>query len=448
MKPRRSLGSVSSLILGLLLLCCNAVPLRGADAPDERLKPGIALLEQGKYADAHAVFSALFEQDPGSAQVNFYLGLAAYGLGDYENASLAFERTLMIDPNMQRARVELARSYMRLGLPQTAKSYFEDTLKAGPPENVQRNIERVIEQIDASGRKHFFSGSLSLGLNYDTNAAASPESSLIGTPALAGIPSVTVEDEQEDFFASALLLAEHRYRLNESGLGWRSAAVFYNASYFHEYDQDLDYIRLATGPSLEQDRRLFDAMLVAEYLAKGSDSYLNAVGGQFRVAQALWGRHILAAEILALSKEYDQVPDRKAYSLGLNAGPVFVWGKNQFVTRVGLDLEDARDGEGGFEEDELSYTRGWAQFRYERQLPFDMAAYAGYRFQYVDYKSEYAVFAADRQDEIHDVLVGVRKKLPHGLSVDLNNTYTKACSEIELYEYNRNLTSLSLQWSF
>ncbi|OGV68746.1 MAG: hypothetical protein A3K19_11930 [Lentisphaerae bacterium RIFOXYB12_FULL_65_16] len=448
MRLHFSLRVVPVMVLTVAVwLCCAGNSVRAAGGLDERLKPGIALLEQGKFADAYATFSALFEQDPGSAQVNFYLGLAAYGLGDYENASLAFERTLMIDPNMQRARVELARSYLKLGVAQTAKSYFEDALKARPPENVERNIERVIAQIDASGKRNFFSGSLSLGINYDTNVAASPNSSQITTPGLL-VPSVRVDGEDADFFESSLLQAEHRYRINDSELGWRSALTLYNASYFHEHDQNLEYVRLATGPSLVQSRRLIDVMLVGEYLTKESDSYLNAFGGQLRLAQALWGRHILAADITAMSKEYDQAPDRKAYNLGLSAGPVFVWGKNQLVTRVGLDMEDARDGEGGVEEDELSYTRYWTQIRYERELPFGIAAYAGYRFQYVDYKSDYAVFAEDRQDEIHDVLVGVRKKLPHGLAVDLNNTYTEARSEIDLYEYNRNLTSLSLQWSF
>lgn len=440
------LKPVVSIVL-VSLLCVGSASAFGNQALDQRLKPGIALFENGQYSEAYTAFMAVFGQDPENAQVNFYLGLAAMGLGDYENACLAFERTLMAEPDMGRARLELARAYLKLGLPDTARSYLAEVLDGAPPENVERNVRRLIEQIDAMERKHHVSGTLSLGINYDTNVGASPTESTISTPALS-VPHVDVEEEEGDFFISSLLCAEHRLKLGPPGLAWRSSVLFYNSSFAEEHTQGLEYVKVTTGPTFQQVQRVVDLMLVAEFLAKESDDYLKAFGGQARFAQALWHRHFLVGEVLAVSREYDQEPDRRAYGLGLSVGPVFEWGRNRLVARMRMELEDARGGDDNFEEDELSYARYSGQVQYERLLPFDITARAAYSFSHTNYEADYAAFAQDRQDRVHAVLLGIGKKITEDLTVDLTNTYTKAGSSIELYEYNRNLTSFNVRLSF
>ncbi len=438
--------SVASLVL-LSLLSIKGAAVHGNEALDPRLKPGIASLQAGQLSEAHAAFMTLFVEEPENAQVNFHLGMAAMALGDYEGASLAFERTLMAEPDMERARLELARAYLELGLLDTARSYLAEVLDSNPPENVARNVQRLTEQIDAATRRQNLSGTLSVGVHYDTNAGASPTDSSVDTPAL-GVPNVQVEDEQEDVYTSLMLHAQHAMKFDQPNLGWRSSLLFYSTAYAKEGDQDLQFARIATGPAWQQPERAVDLAVVGEYLAKEGDDYSMALGGQARFVQTLWQRHVLVGEVLLLAREYEQEPDRRAHTLGFSIGPVFEWGSNRLVTRVGVETEDARDGDDAVEEDELSHARYSGRVAYERRLPRNATARAEYKFTHTNYEADYAAFARDRQDRVHAVQVGLQKQLADNVLLDLSNTFTTAHSSIELYEYDRNVTSLVLQWSF
>jgi len=445
MKLSHLLTATLTALICLLPLCRPATAAGETLAPG--LQPAIALLESGEHLAARDALLALFREDPSSAQINFYLGLAEVALEDYENACLAFERTLMAEPDMALARLELGRVYAKLGLPDTAKSYLNEVLDGNPPENVRRNIQRLIKQIDAAGRKSGFTGVLSLGLTYDTNVAASPTASTISTPSL-GIPFVTVEDEESDAYLSMSVALEHRYRPEDRPVGWRSSLLYYNASFFSAHEQNLDYVRIASGPSFERTNRLIDVMFVAEYLAKESDEYYNAYGMEVRYAQALRDRHFLTGQVLLLNKDYNQTPDREALNLSVNFGPIFTWTKQRLITRLGFETEDARGGDVGVEEDELSFDRWFIQGRYERLFDYGITAYAGYRFSRTEYAADYAAFGEDRVDMTQAWLAGIQKKITPSLVLDISNTFSKAKSTIELYEYDRNLVSLNVRWSF
>lgn len=87
-----------------------AAPETLAEAPSparENLLEGLRLLEDRKYAEAEAWFSALMPRDPGNPDLHFYLGNAQFQQGNYEAAYRQYLRALQIDPEMARAYVNL-----------------------------------------------------------------------------------------------------------------------------------------------------------------------------------------------------------------------------------------------------------------------------------------------------------------------------------------------------
>ena len=62
---------------------------------------------QGRYAEAHRLYSALVEIQPDSAQTNSNLGAALYHLGRTADAIRSFERALSLDPTLEAARTGL-----------------------------------------------------------------------------------------------------------------------------------------------------------------------------------------------------------------------------------------------------------------------------------------------------------------------------------------------------
>ena len=84
----------------------------------------------------------------------------------------------------------------------------------------------------------------------------------------------------------------------------------------------------------------------------------------------------------------------------------------------------------------------------EYQLLGTLAAVAGYEYRHLDYDAEYAAFLDERRDRGHELLLGLRQQLGERLRVELTNVHTWSFSNLPLYEYRRNVTSLSLALSF
>lgn len=442
----------SRLVLFAMLLVASVQGLRAAEGsgggPADPLQPGIELLNRQDFPAAYAFFQQALAADPGSARVNYYLGMAAMGLEDYENANMAFERTLIIQPNVERARVELANSYRLLGMHDMARECVEEELARNPPENVRLRLNNWLRQMETAKQTQFFTGALSLGLQYDTNVAASPAQGMISTPGLI-VPAVNVDNKRHDYLGFAALAMEHRYQPTDSRLGWRTGFTGYGGWLREEHDQDLGYGRFYTGPTLTYERRQFDLRGVVEYLELGHQSYSLSSGPQVTWTEAFSGPHLWLTEGHLLWKDYQQAPERQALLGGLSTGPVLIWGRDQLALRLGWDNEDAKDStKPTVEEDEQSYNQTWASLRYEHRFMNGFTPYAGYRFQWVEYDARYSAFLDHRQDQIQDFTVGLRKQLTRNLSLDLSYTYTLADSTLAYYEYDRQVTSLSLTASF
>ncbi len=410
---------------------------------EHQYKLGSQAFEQGQFQQAYGHFLAAYRENPGDPGVNFYLGRSAFEIGNFEAAVLSFERVIMLAPEQQRAKLELARSYYRLGMLSMARIHFQEVLDTEPPAPVRRNIEAFLAKIDEADKQHFFSGILTLGMHYDTNVLVSPANNTIQTPAL-NIPFVEVEDEKEDFFGSLTLALEHRYRPADAAMGWKTNAVTYNAFYTDEYeenDPDVNFFSLASGPSWENNKYMVDIQLLYEYLDKGYHVYLRDYGLQLNAVASLRPEMLLAAGIRLVEKEYLQGFEREAFNTRITLGPTYTTGANRLTARIGFERENTAV-------DTEAYDEYFLSLRYDRSLPANFIFFSEYRFQYRDYDGREVAFNEHRDDEIQDISVGINRFLGERTLLEISHTYTTADSTIELYEYERNLTSLSFSRTF
>lgn len=116
-------------------------------ATEVQFETGQNYYEKGEYQKAYQIFFKLFENDPENIKINYHLGKAAFGMKDYEAAVMAFERVLIFDPDAAQAKLELAKSYYRLGSRETAAQYFEEVLKSDLPQDVKKNIQKILTEI-------------------------------------------------------------------------------------------------------------------------------------------------------------------------------------------------------------------------------------------------------------------------------------------------------------
>jgi hypothetical protein len=114
-------------------------------APADEIK---ALLDQRNAAAAYE----LGKQHPGeigNPAFDFYFGIAAIDSGHAGEGVLALERYVINFPDNMEGRLELARGYYVLGEDARAREEFNGVLASNPPPEVAANIERFLNAITA-----------------------------------------------------------------------------------------------------------------------------------------------------------------------------------------------------------------------------------------------------------------------------------------------------------
>lgn len=440
--------TISRLTLAALLAVGLLVFAAGAAWADP-LAEGRAKMAAQEYEGAYHSFFAAFEQHPTHPEVNFLLGRAAFESGRYEEAVMAYERVLMYNQDSGRTRLELARTYMRLGSTEIARRYFLEVLATNPPEAVWQNIQRFLAALDAAEKKHFFTGMFTVGVGHDSNVRTSPVSNIVDTV----IGNVTLTGDGAtvtgNYLLNTNLVLNHVYRKRPSTpRSWRTTFTNYNA--FHEAanDRDLNLYGLSTGPTWRKERLLIRTSLSYNQIDLGFDRYLGILGISGGLTHVVNQNIVLNAEAAIQKKNNHQDGDRDAYNYSFNLGPVFSYGKNRLNLMVGLETERAKVDLNN------TYDRLRLLVRYDRALPRDFSFFTAFRFQDTSYTEEAPLFGVTRHDETKTYSAGVSRPLwrsadrSRSLTGQATHSRTVAHSNIDLYDYRKNVSTVAVTLTF
>lgn len=118
--------------------------------------------------------------DPSNLELAFEYAALSEQVGDLEAAISTLERMLVFAPGLPRLQFELGVLYYRLGSWSTAKSYFTTVMQQPiVPDDVRNSIGAYMAQIETreQGTRSF--GEVGIGLRYQTNANAGPDSPFV-----------------------------------------------------------------------------------------------------------------------------------------------------------------------------------------------------------------------------------------------------------------------------
>jgi len=154
-------------------------------APADEIK---ALLEQRNAAAAYE----LGKKNPaeiGNPSFDFYFGVAAIDSGHAGEGVLALERYVVNFPDNPEGRLELARGYFVLGEDSRAREEFKSVLETNPPPSVAANIERFLNAIDArqSSYRTITGVFAEVGYGHDTNTNGGVGSAGITVPVFGSV---------------------------------------------------------------------------------------------------------------------------------------------------------------------------------------------------------------------------------------------------------------------
>lgn len=433
------------------VFCCGVLSAN-AEPIDSAFALGKQDFDQGRFDDAYKQLYKAFVENPADLDINFYLGRAAFESGRYEESVMAYDRILIADPEAVRVKLELARAHLMLGSRELAKQYFREVLASNPPPQVWQNIQKFLEGIAASEQRHFLNGIFTFGVSYDDNVNVAPSDSSIDVN-LGGVTFPISIDQKpiSDYIYNTTLVANHIYKFEDTPYTWKTTLVSYNAFYESQSVHDINFVSLASGPTLQGKNFLWQMQGVANYVDLEYDRYQSAWGLSTAMTWLAHRDIVLNIGVTGQQKNNYQDDDKDASNFLFTAGPVFTFGLNRLSFSVGEEFENAR-------RDYNSYDRLTGLARYDRQLPYDFAFFASYRLQDTRYHEpnpmDSLINSAKRDDDVHDYSCGLTARLwqsqdtRRSLSGQISYTHTKAESNIGLYEYNKNVTAAALSLSF
>jgi tetratricopeptide (TPR) repeat protein len=226
--------------------------------------------------------------DPSNLDLAFEYAALSSQVGDLEGAISTLERMLIYAPGLPRLDLELGVLYYRLGANDSAKSYFEAALAAPDvPAEVKAKVEPYLASIAKNQKTDGFSGWITVGGRYQTNANGGPSSPLV---TLNGLPftlnAAGMGHPDTNGYVSGQF--DFAHDLHSQGDRLLASLNTYGAIYANDGTLDTGVAELHAGPELNLQRiGLEDATIglyaIATGVVLGGDPYLfsGGVGADF-----------------------------------------------------------------------------------------------------------------------------------------------------------------------
>ncbi len=216
-------------------------------ALDDKLAEALTLYYDGKFAQALPIFNSI-SADVETMDLMWWLGTTAMNTGDTKLTIAKFQKMLAVDPGLHRVRLELAAAYFQLKQYNEARRELEIVKQANPPQDVQKNIDRLLAAIDESTKKVFWNVRFSQGIQWDSNISSGPDQKELsvtgGTLSLADDTKKLGDWASIENFSGNVL-----YDLGDKGgFMWNTTADVYNQFYFHYGKYNYLLGDVTTGP--------------------------------------------------------------------------------------------------------------------------------------------------------------------------------------------------------
>lgn len=413
-------------------------------APADDLK---ALIEKGNSPAAYALGKKHPDQ-LGIPVFDFYFGVAAVDSGHAGEGVLALERYVINFPGNLQARLELARGYFVLGEDLRAREEFSDILKAAPPPDVVANIDRYLDAIRAreSTYRTTAGAFVEFGIGYDSNINGGVSGANINLPNL-GLVTIAQNGVRIDRMFAQLTAGANISVPISPGL-----AVFgsFSGDYkLHEGNREYDQGNLgaAGGISYLSEKNLYRATL--------SMSDMDVDYNRFRSVTGLTGEwmHQLD-ELQGISgslqfadldyKSANDIRDSKLYGIGAGYRRAFISPWRPLLTVNGsYSTEENRAGRDDLGRDIYAIRVGVSASPAPR-----WSIGGGLGTQLSRYDARDNLFATTRRDRYLSLDGAVSYAWTRQLSLRGELLLSKNSSNIDLYEYRRDVIAFKMRYEF
>lgn len=436
---------ISALMLVSSLVLAQSIPTQQITAVETSNEFIVAQSQYklGDYTSSYQQFKKLFLKHTDNAQVNFYLAMSAMELKLYDEATAAFERVLIVQPDFHRARLEFARLQFLLGFKEEAKKEFLKVAQYPIPENVRKNIDYYLKQIDNKDVNSTFIA-LSFGYMYDDNINSGVEYDSYNLPGF--------------------------YNLSVSGAQPQSSTAYttsFQINHIHSLSDDLPFIVKHTGTMFYKNQTEND-LYNFSYFAYTPTIFYNDVANNNEYSLQFGVEKIYPGDRVDFSTYFVS----PKYRMLINKDTVF----STYVEYKEVHYEEVIDKDKGYNKKTLGTSLKYKNFEYQLsfekddkefgdrsdvnknitsnaflyQYDIQSTLFLNLKYQYnkVKYNDKDVFFANSRIDNQNVYSIGLTKVINKTDFVTLSYTKTNNSTNQQAYEYDKDTVYLNYNWRF
>lgn len=420
---------------------------------------GIARSHLGKYDEALANLKAAERALPDNPLVYYYQGLVYHQLRAFDLSPALFSRAMALGPDLTpSARYYTGIAHYRRGLIDEAQREFEAAIASGEPESeLARSAKEFLEHRGAPPKgPRRWDLSLSVSQQYDSNVVLLP----LGTQPPGGQTGIS----QKDDYRTALYL-RGEFRPVQTN-AWTAGATYGFYQSFHRTLSAFDVEDHSPSAFVQQQIGSMYARLqyVFDYVKVGRAPYLIAHAIQPTVTFSEGGNKFTQFQFRYQNKDFqhgrflgNSARDGKNWLAGVTQYIFFANGTGN--VRIGYVYDTDRTG-GGSPAMAVPGEQSGADWAYQGHrvsaglgLPPVMAVTTSLAFDY--YKQQYEnpnsfspTGSERRNDDILFVTATLSRDIGKSFTVAVEYNYTRDQSNIRVFDYARNIFSLTLSGRF
>jgi tetratricopeptide (TPR) repeat protein len=421
---------------------------------------GVAYFAREDYDRAQPLLERVFAARPDTESLGYYVGFLRYRKKDYSGALRAFRANVTKDPNVEQlARLYSSLALAVLGLPERAAAEVEAAQRIQPTSPLTGPAERLRESMVAAREaERRFGAEVRIGGLYDSNVSVLPGG---GT----SDPLVLALRGRDKESPGGLFGTLVEYSFLRSG-PWEAAGsyslltILYSEPSLNEFDL-LDQVATLSG-FYRGEVGGMPYQLGVQY--SFNDTMLGWKDFLQRHTLPLFGtlvengNNLSSAQIRVQHKDFkNQGPrahddDRDAWNYMVGLTHVFRFDQDRYLLRLGyqFDAEDASGRNFSYLGHRLlagvQLTAPWRRF--ETRLRYD---YDVHFRDYTHINTSQPTLAPNTRKR-HDVeqthVIRVEQSLTWGLTLAADYQIINAGSNFPVFDYDRNVASLSLSWRY
>ncbi|MBC8550056.1 MAG: tetratricopeptide repeat protein [Candidatus Brocadiales bacterium] len=442
---------MNNKIILIIYYLCMIFPINVLATTSENIiKQAQVLLEDNDYNGAYELLTPIADNYSDNAEFNYLYGSVLFKLQKYTLAVFVLERASLIKPDHIQTLETLAQSYTELKEFTKAEQLLENIKEKAPPEPAANSMQKLKNLFLQKNNLYKFSGFLGSTSGYDSNLTNGPTDSYLVVPVARSYGPMYVGNSLEksgDFFTTIngganvdLTLNEH-YGIN---MGMYGSHRLNN----HRPDQDLAFLSGWLGGSYKQDKNRIDLNFRRQSIWLSEADYQDQYSVLGQWSRALQTSTTLSLYAQASTLRYPNATnlDADSYLLGTILYHQFnlLWTPLLSAEIYGGELRVKGDGDTYEGYDSLGGRLTNQLFFNEKNQLLIQGPVEDRR-----YKSQNIYFITTRSDKGYS-LTG---KFSHSLlnkqlALSLQATWLLNESNLELYDYKRNLASFNVQWNF